>query len=221
MNKCLLFSAALAVAACGDNVSAALAPEVASARLSIAVDEGGTTTVEAAAVDPQGMPLTYAASTPAHGTVTGTGPVFSYVPEAGYHGTDSFTIRVSNGVTSVEVRVAIAVNHVNAPPVAEDQQATSNQGQPVAIALIASDSDSPTLTFAIDAPPAHGTLMGALPNVIYTPDVRYSGSDAFTFEVSDGSLTSNVATVTLTVSAAPCFNGVAQDAPAAALPCVN
>lgn len=42
-------------------------------------------------------------------------------------------------------------------------------------------------------------MTGALPNVVYTPDESYSGSDDFRFEASDGEPTSNVATVSITV----------------------
>src|SRR5204862_6122895 len=39
------------------------------------------------------------------------------------------------------------------------------------------------------------------PNVTYTPATNYNGADSFTFTVNDGSLTSAVATVSITVTA--------------------
>ena len=56
------------------------------------------------------------------------------------------------------------------------------------------------LTFAIASPPAHGTLSGTAPNLTYTPAQDYNGPDSFTFTVNDGSLTSAVATVSITVT---------------------
>jgi len=49
--------------------------------------------------------------------------------------------------------------------------------------------------------PAHGTLSGTAPAVTYTPASNYNGPDSFTFKANDGSLDSNTATVTITVTA--------------------
>ena len=48
--------------------------------------------------------------------------------------------------------------------------------------------------------PSHGSLRyGSIPGeFIYTPSSHYEGADSFTFKVSNGFLTSNTATVTLT-----------------------
>ena len=47
--------------------------------------------------------------------------------------------------------------------------------------------------------PTHGTLSGSGANQTYTPTNNYFGPDSFTFTVNDGSLTSTVATVSITV----------------------
>src|SRR5207249_5222064 len=57
------------------------------------------------------------------------------------------------------------------------------------------------LAYAIVTGPAHGTLSGAAPNLTYTPALNYNGADSFTFKANDGSLDSNPATVTITVTA--------------------
>src|SRR6185437_9159252 len=57
--------------------------------------------------------------------------------------------------------------------------------------------------------PQHGTLTGAAPNVTYTPAANYNGADSFTFKANDGTLDSNIATVTITITAV-------DDAPVAA-----
>ncbi len=50
--------------------------------------------------------------------------------------------------------------------------------------------------------PSHGTLtLNADGSFSYTPAANFNGSDSFTYRASDGTLTSNVATVTLTVTA--------------------
>jgi PKD repeat protein len=59
--------------------------------------------------------------------------------------------------------------------------------------------DATVLTYQIVDPPAHGTLSGTAPDVTYTPDTGYAGTDAFTFRAYDGRSYSNVATVDITV----------------------
>src|SRR5262249_26803973 len=93
---------------------------------------------------------------------------------------------------------------VNDAPVAQAQSVTTAQNTPISGTLVATDIDSPSLTYSIVASPAHGTVTinvntGAY---TYTPAAGYSGSDSFTFKANDGSLDSNVATVSLTVTPA-------------------
>src|SRR5207247_1563892 len=56
-------------------------------------------------------------------------------------------------------------------------------------------------TYTIGTPPAHGTLSGAAPTLTYTPALNYNGPDRFTYKVNDGTLDSNVGTVSITVTA--------------------
>jgi hypothetical protein len=52
--------------------------------------------------------------------------------------------------------------------------------------------------------PKHGTVkLAANGSFVYKPKANFKGTDSFTYEVRSGSVTSNVATVTLTVSAPP------------------
>ncbi|MBI2525243.1 MAG: DUF3466 family protein [Candidatus Rokubacteria bacterium] len=89
---------------------------------------------------------------------------------------------------------------LNRPPSASSQAVTTLQETPVQIGLTATDPDGDALTFTVLAAPAHGSLAGTPPTVTYTPAPGYSGSDGFTFGVSDGLSTSDVATVSITVS---------------------
>jgi len=92
----------------------------------------------------------------------------------------------------------------NDPPVADTQNVTANEDAPKPITLTASDPDDDDVTFSIVSDPSHGTLSGfdgETGAVIYTPDPDYHGGDSFTFQVSDGTADSNVATVTVAVAA--------------------
>jgi hypothetical protein len=70
------------------------------------------------------------------------------------------------------------------------------------ITMKASDGDADVLTYAIVAPPMHGTLgviNGA--KVVYTPASGYTGADQFSFKASDALVSSNLAVVSITVAA--------------------
>ena len=90
----------------------------------------------------------------------------------------------------------------NTAPVANDQSVSTSVNAPVAITLTASDADHDALTYATTSSPTNGTLSGTAPNLTYTPNASYTGSDSFTFTANDGTATSNTATVSITVSAA-------------------
>src|SRR5439155_128949 len=64
------------------------------------------------------------------------------------------------------------------------------------------DPDGDTKTAVLVSGPLHGTLtLNANGSFTYTPAVNYNGPDSFTYKANDGTLTSNVATVAITVVA--------------------
>jgi hypothetical protein len=112
------------------------------------------------------------------------------------NGSHTFLVRGRNGATvGVAARHSWTVN--NAAPVATDQSVTTNQDMALAITLTASDEDA--LTYIIVNPPAHGSLIGAPPNLTYSPDSGFAGADSFTFRANDGLVNSNLATVNISV----------------------
>jgi large repetitive protein len=62
------------------------------------------------------------------------------------------------------------------------------------------DPDGDGLTTVLQSGPAHGTLdLRSDGSFTYTPAENFAGGDSFTYRASDGALTSNLATVTITV----------------------
>src|SRR5262249_23798300 len=58
------------------------------------------------------------------------------------------------------------------------------------------------LSAVVASGPSHGSLtLNANGSFTYTPDANYNGPDTFTYRASDATLTSSLATVTITVSA--------------------
>jgi hypothetical protein len=89
----------------------------------------------------------------------------------------------------------------NTPPVAADASTETPKDTPKEIALPATDDDGDTLTYEIVAEPTHGTVLVSGNLATYTPDAGYTGPDSFTFKALDGTGESNVATVSVTVTA--------------------
>ncbi|MEY3895109.1 MAG: hypothetical protein RLZZ214_628, partial [Verrucomicrobiota bacterium] len=107
----------------------------------------------------------------------------------------------ANGRLFARLGVSIDAPSLNAPPVAENQAVNVNEDASVLILLGASDPNSDPLGFTVTSQPMHGTLSGSGPNRTYTPAANYSGTDSFTFMVSDGVVASAPATVSINVRA--------------------
>ncbi|MBK7003103.1 MAG: tandem-95 repeat protein [Rhodoferax sp.] len=149
------------------------------------------------------IPVVVAA--PAHGTVSANPDgTFSYTPEANYFGADSFSYTIGNTATAANTAaVNLTITPVNDTPVTTDITVSTAKDTPVAIRLVADDADSTTasLQFAIQTQPQHGSLsVNADGTFSYTPNANYFGADRFTYTASDGELTSNPATVNLTIT---------------------
>jgi cysteine-rich repeat protein len=135
----------------------------------------------------------------------------TFMPAAEFSGEASFQYTISDGELEATATVTVTIAPVDDAPVAADQSVSSVEGAPVAITLTATDLDSPELTYTIETSPAHGSLTGTPPAVTYTPDLGYAGEDSFVFK-AQGETASDLATVTITVTAAPpppdlCGNG--------------
>ena len=93
------------------------------------------------ATDPDGDALTYTvASSPTHGTLTGTAPNLTYTAAAGFVGADSFTFTASDAFgSSNPATVTITVADVPAPTLGADA-ASVRSGQSIDIDVLANDT---------------------------------------------------------------------------------
>ena len=169
--------------------------------------EDTPTTITLTASDSDNDPLSYSVvAGPANGILSGTAPNLTYTPNLNYNGPDSFTFKANDGQTDSNVAtVTITVTSVNDPPVASGQAVSTPENTPKAIALTASDVDGDSLTYNVLSGPANGALSGTAPNLTYTPNPGFSGSDGFTFKANDGQADSNIATVSITVTPVTTF----------------
>ncbi len=172
---------------------------------SITTAEGTAQAVTLTGSDPNTPPLslTYTVTTqPAHGTLSGTAPNLTYTPASGYFGADSFAFTDSNG-TATSSPASVSINVVGTPT-ANSQSVTVTEGTANIVTLEGSDPNTPPLplTFTITTGPSHGTLSGTAPNLTYTPAAGYVGADSFSFRTSNGTVASQVATVSIVVTMA-------------------
>ena len=181
------------------------------------VAEGGTLNVAAPGVlgndtDAENNPLTAVLVTgPAHAssfTLNSNGS-FTYVHDGSETTTDSFTYKANDGSLDSNVAtVNITITPVNDAPVANnDGPYTVAEGGAINFAapgVLANDTDpdSPTLTAILVSGPLHAASFGLNANGswMYVHDGSETTSDSFTYKANDGSLDSNVATVSITVT---------------------
>ena len=175
------------------------------------VDEGGTLTKNAedgvlandSDIDTDKDLLTAAlVSGVSYGTLTfNPDGSFIYTHDGSENTSDSFTYQANDGVNDSNVAtVTITIYPINDAPVADDQAVNTDEDTAVGITLTGSDPEEDPLTFIVVNGPAHGTLTGTPPALTYTPDADYNGTDSFTFQVYDGTVYSDVATVSITVN---------------------
>lgn len=134
---------------------------------------------------------------------------FTYTPNNGATGNDSFTFlandgKVNSNTATVSVRI-IPPTQSNHGPIAYNEAYATTVNTAVSGVLRASDPDQDPLMYSIDVNGTKGTATitnsssGAF---TYVPNPGVSGNDQFTFWVhDDGGAASNIATITVTISA--------------------
>jgi hypothetical protein len=158
--------------------------------------------------DPQGGSLTATlVQSPAHAAnfVLNADGSYSYTPQAGYVGTDTFTYTAGKGEVSTDP-VLVTITMTNALPAAVNDIAATTQSVKVIINVLANDSDadSDPLTAVLAGGPTNGTLTQNPDGTFtYTPAKGFSGQDSFTYSARDGQTGAEPvpATVTITVGA--------------------
>ncbi|NAX48783.1 tandem-95 repeat protein [Photobacterium halotolerans] len=142
----------------------------------------------------------------------------AYTPALNFSGEDQFTYKVSDelGAESGIATVTMTVQAVNDAPVANADQVTTQEDTAVDIDLISNDSDlDGTLdlnSIQVLTPPQLGQLLDlGNGSLRYTPDAEQSGTDSFTYTISDNEAdVSNTATVSVTIETvndAPTISG--------------
>ena len=125
-------------------------------------------------------------SGPSHGSLSLDGGVaFTYTPDIGYVGQDSFTFDASdqNGTSDP---ASETIDVTNQAPLALSNTLITLHDHAIAGLLNGFDVDGDVLTFSLVSGPSGGTVtLNSDGSVFYTPTPSFVGQDSFTFDVTD------------------------------------
>ena len=184
------------------NVMAVNDKPVASAG-SATLNEDGTATLTLSASDVDDVVLNYQISEKVqNGTATISENIVTYKPDENWNGVDSLSFVVTDpaGAQSDPASVSFMVNPINDAPEALDvaAQAFMETGRSIEIQLLVQDIDtSEGFIYSLNqATTSQGVnIFVDGDKVFYTPPAGYLGPDSFTFNVSDGELSSDTAAI--------------------------
>ena len=190
------------------------APTLAANNGAVAVNEGSSITNTGTFSDADGnATVTLTASI---GSVTKNNAgtwIWNFNSTDGPDQSQTVTVSATDGFATNAANFTLTVNNV--APTATPQNVTTAEDTPTIIVLSATDPGADTITnWNLTVSPTNGTLSGAAPNLVYTPNTNFNGADSFKFTATDSDgATSSAATVSLTVTPvndAPVLNSLAN-----------
>lgn len=137
---------------------------------------------------------------------------FTYIPDVGFSGTDTFTYQADDGAltsSTATVIITVETQQSNQPPVAANDAFATPEDTAVNGDVLAdngngadSDANGDPLTVALVDDVTNGALtLNPDGTFTYTPTTGFTGTDTFTYRANDGTADSNLATVTIAVQA--------------------
>jgi hypothetical protein len=133
---------------------------------------------------------------------------FTYTPNANFNGVDSFIYKANDGTDDSNLAtVTISVLQVNDAPIANDDEYAIDEDIPLNMTAPGvldndSDVDGDSVTAILVEDVSNGILtLSDDGSLIYIPNANFNGVDTFTYRISDGVEESNLAAVSIEVSA--------------------
>ncbi|WP_173980224.1 cadherin-like domain-containing protein, partial [Magnetospirillum sp. UT-4] len=172
------------------------------ATLATSEDNAVTGTIVASDVDGAITAVELVTGTANGDIVVNADGTFTFTPDANWHGSDSFVVRVTDaegGVTEQTITVNVGAVDDEATIAAND--VTTSEDTVLTGQLSATDADG-AVTFALAATgqPEHGTItVNPDGSYTYTPDANYHGADSFTVVTTDAEGNTTEKTFTLDV----------------------
>ena len=165
------------------------------------------------AYDPYNVPFTFSiVDQPDNGSVTiemanvdfGAGslssPVFSYTPNAGFAGVDTFTYTATNDNGVVGNTATIIITIPSKIPSASSYDVSTDMNTSVDFPMNGNDPNGLPLTFSVITGSSNGAFSVNNNVITYTPNQDYVGSDSIEYTASNGTYTSPAATINITVN---------------------
>ncbi len=191
----------------------------------VASDDNASTSEETSVVievlsndsDPDGdsLSVTNIVDTRSGSATINANNTVTFVPADSFSGTAGFSYVIDDGNGGTDTgAVTVLVSDTNAAPVAVDDTRSTEEGDPVGVQVLQNDSDpdGDSLTLSVLTQPSNGsasiTAQGEV--IVYSPDAGFSGTDSFTYQISDGNGGVAVATVTVTVNSVASVNVAPQ-----------
>ena len=143
------------------------------------------------ATDVDGGTLTWTISSAASNgvaTVSGTGvsQTVNYVPDANFHGTDTFVVQISDGFLTDSITITMTVVAVNdLPVITSEAVTTATEGQVYTYLPAATDVENDTLTWNVGTAPASMNVNSTTGELTWTP-ANGDASAPVTLIVNDG-----------------------------------
>ena len=167
-------------------------------------DETTAIILEASDVDDEDLVYTISDGISIYPLISGLqvfGVPLSFTSLKNFNGVEEFTITISDDEgLFVEQNFNVTVQPVNDKPFAISGEVTVNEDESIDIQLLGTDIDEDELTYIIFADPLKGTVSLSDNIVTYQNNDHFNGIDSFEFKVSDGSLDSDAATISINIT---------------------
>lgn len=141
---------------------------------------------------------------PASGSLTiNANGSFTYTPNAGFAGIDTFTYTVSDDIGQTSTaKVSITVGSPAAPDAVDNNYTTTvNTPRTVTAPGVLGNDSGSGITVTGHTNPTHGSLtINPNGSFAYTPTSGFTGMDTFTYTITDAVGQTDTATVTITVT---------------------
>ena len=167
------------------------------------IDEDVATSFVLSVSDPESDELSLViTSNPDNHSLTLSGTTATVTSAANFNGSSSISYKVNDGNLDSNVAIlSLTIAPINDAPVSSVVSAVVSEQSSVTFSLNASDIDvGNTLTYSVVSNPTYGSVVLTGSSVTYTNSSDFALTDSFTYTASDGSLTSNMATASLSIT---------------------
>ncbi|HBY86409.1 MAG TPA: hypothetical protein DEO86_11085, partial [Colwellia sp.] len=138
----------------------------------------------------------------ANGVASVSGTTVSYVPDANFNGSDSFTLTLTDGAGYTTTQaITVTVNSINdEPSITIASTLTTDEDNNQSLMFTFSDVDGDTVSATVSTQATDGVASVSGTTISYVPDANFNGSDSFTLTLTDGAGYTTTQAITVTVS---------------------